>query len=139
MLSTRMTALHFALEPTPAGVRVALRHADGTWLLSSRPLSSIDQAMEAVLHLRAALPNDWRYRIVRRRGEGPRFLLRIPHLGAEWTSPPFSSCDAMERTIALLRACGPEAPVEQPLQLNDIAMACCSSPSVSAAVPYDVA
>lgn len=96
---------HFDIEPVAAGqYRVVIRVDDGSLLLQSTPLCDAYSATHAIHRLRGSLSSDWRYKIIRRGGGSCSFVIQLAAPRAACVSREFTSCDAMEREIARLKA-----------------------------------
>lgn len=109
----------FDLEDGPSGTCcIVVRAADGTVVLQSTALPTTEHATLALQTLRAALGRDWCYRVVQRRRGGPSFAIRIAQPTAECVSREYTSCDAMERDITLLKS----AAFSRPAQIERIGL-----------------
>ena len=106
-----MTGRFEVLSLNEAQCLIRFRDANDQVLLASTPIAGVDLAERTIEWLRTALHKDWLYQIGRAyQGNGPMFSLSAP-FGVVCSSPPFTSSDAMERTIAYIKAALPHAPV----------------------------
>jgi len=96
---------YFAVEDAPAGQhRITVRDASHSLVVTSTRLPALSLAHEAMRGLCIALTKDWCYWVVNRGKTGPCFTLELERPQIVCISRTFSSGDAMEREITLLKA-----------------------------------
>ena len=101
----------FLVHRTGDGCRYFQLHdADGLAVLRSTAMQTDEVAAKAIDWLKAAVGDDRRYLVGTSR-HGPYFRIGMPYTRVVCASPEFSSCDAMERAIALLKAIALSAPI----------------------------
>lgn len=99
------TTHYFSVEDASQGqYRVTVRAASRALVVTSTRLDELRAAHEAMRNLCVALTQDWHYQIHNPKKSGPCFTIRLVQPKVLFVSRSFTSCDAMEREIASVKA-----------------------------------
>src|SRR5688572_27385938 len=82
---------------------VRLYDDTGACILKSTAIKTDVLAETVIDWVKTTVNNDWQYQINQEREGGPYFSITMRTTGIVFTSPDYSSCDAMESAITALK------------------------------------